>query len=246
MDLSKRAHEKRAVRQFAFDDIELRAAEDGDTLTLVGEASVVEHPYVVRDMFGEFSETIRAGAFDKTLSEKPDVVFLVNHQGMPLARTSSGTLQLAASPHLSVRADLDPSDPDVTRVEKKMRRGDMNEMSFAFRVTKQTWNDDYTERDITEVSLHRGDVSVVTFGANPATVAALRALDIGGDEFADAFESLKRGDATPEQRAIVERAAVSLNEVLEESEPDEEPTVPDSVFEDYARLLDIDPLDPAA
>ena len=30
-------------------------------------------------MFGEFTETIRAGAFDKTLSENPDVMFNYMH-----------------------------------------------------------------------------------------------------------------------------------------------------------------------
>src|SRR5690606_30665037 len=77
---------------------------------------------------------------------------------------------------LLVDADLDRSDPDVQRLEAKMARGDMDEMSFAFRVKRQEWNEDETDRRITEVSLHKGDVSVVNFGANPATSAALRGI----------------------------------------------------------------------
>jgi hypothetical protein len=64
----------------------------------------------------------------------------------------------------------------VQRLETKMERGDMDEMSFAFRVKADKWSDDDTERTLTEVSLHKGDVSVVNFGANPATSAQLNSM----------------------------------------------------------------------
>lgn len=158
---------------------EFEIRTDGDTLTLEGYASVFDAPY---DIYGGadrggWSEVIDARAFDKTLSESPDLHLLINHEGMPLARTKSGTLKLSTDKTgLKVRADLDRSDPDVQRLEAKMKRGDMDEMSFAFRVKAQQWDPDYTERRITEVSLHKGDVSVVNFGANPATSAQLRGL----------------------------------------------------------------------
>jgi hypothetical protein len=41
-------------------------------------------------------------------------------------------------------------------------------------VTGQSWSDDYSERNIEAVNLHRGDVSIVSFGANPATMAMVR------------------------------------------------------------------------
>lgn len=219
MDLAKRAQPiNREVRSYGVSDVELR---DGGSkgLTFRGSASVVEHPYTVTDMFGDFSETVRAGAFDKTLSENPDVVFLVNHGGLPLARTTSGTLELSANPDLDVVANLEPSDPDVQRIEPKIRRGDLTEMSFAFRVTRQSWNEDYTIRDILEVSLHRGDVSTVTFGANPATAGALRFADIDVSEFVDAFAAAKRGDATDDQLQILARATTSLAELTTEPAP---------------------------
>jgi hypothetical protein len=58
----------------------------------------------------------------------------------------------------------------------KVRSGLMNQCSFAFRVTRQAWSEDHDEREISEVSLHRGDVSVCNFGANPTTPVAVRAL----------------------------------------------------------------------
>ncbi|WP_446224968.1 HK97 family phage prohead protease [Nocardia sp. IBHARD005] len=176
-------------------DFEIR--KTGDSLRLSGYASVFDAPY---DVYGGapmgWSETIARQAFDVTLSEKPDLHLLINHEGMPLARTKSGTLQLSTDKKgLLVGADLDRTDPDVQRLEAKMARGDMDEMSFAFRVKAQSWNEDETERTITEVSLHKGDVSVVNFGANPATSAQLRS-------FVDGLRGLSADDAMAEARSI--------------------------------------------
>ena len=55
-----------------------------------------------------------------------------------------------------------------------MRRGDLSEMSIGFRATGQSWNEDRTERTISEISLHRGDVSVVASAASPTSTASLR------------------------------------------------------------------------
>src|SRR5574343_547140 len=70
-------------------------------------------------------------------------------------------------------ARLDGGSPLVRSVKSAMDRGDADQMSFAFRVVKQEWADDYTDRTIREAQLF--DVSVVTFPANPATSVSLRA-----------------------------------------------------------------------
>lgn len=157
---------------------ELRA-DNSDELTLTGYASTFE-PY---DMYGGparggWIEQLDKKAFTRTLRESPDLHLLINHEGAPLARTKSGTLTLSVDRKgLKVSARLDRADPDVQRLESKMKRGDMDEMSFAFRVKNQTWSaaagfdDPQSYRLITEVSLHKGDVSVVNFGANPTTSA---------------------------------------------------------------------------
>lgn len=151
-------------------------------LTLKGYASVFETPY---EMYGGppwgWVEEVDAGAFDKTLREKPDVQLLINHTGLPLARTKSGTLRLNADKvGLDSEAGLEPRSATVQELALAMDRGDIDEMSFAFRVVRQEWNEDYTERRLLEVSIHRGDVSVVNYGANPATSATLRALSLAG------------------------------------------------------------------
>ena len=151
--------------------IDLEFRDSANTITVEGYASVFSQPY---DM-GMYHEEIAPGAFRKTLSETPDVRFLINHEGLPLARTTSGTLELSEdSTGLHMRAQLDPADPDVARIVPKMRAGNLDQMSFAFRTVKDEWSSDYTQRTMRELSLRDGDVSVVTYPASPTTSISLR------------------------------------------------------------------------
>lgn len=204
--------EHRATAKF-----EVRAVE-GDELVLTGYASTFEaYEMYGGPAAGGWFEQLAVTAFDETLGEKPDLHLLINHEGMPLARTKSGTLQLSVDKRgLKVTARLDRSDPDVQRLEAKMRRGDMDEMSFAFRVKEHSWSaapgfddDDYSLRTIKKVSLHKGDVSVVNFGANPTTSAEVKSVT-------DAVELLANCDPGEllEARAedgVIDRARASLD-----------------------------------
>lgn len=202
MDLSKRASllNVREVRGMVSADtlsptglvgsdwselVSLRADDsNADFWSYRGEASVVDRPYTVRDAWGEFEETIVRGAFDKTLSENPDVMLNYMHDpATTMVTTRSGGLTLVANPHLTVEAQVPKSDMDAQRVMPKVARGDALSMSFAFRVTRQEWNDDYTQRFITEVNLNRGDVAVIVsgLGANPAAWGTVRA-DLDADQ----------------------------------------------------------------
>lgn len=171
--MAERPFETRTVTA----QIELREETDAAP-ELSGYAATFDRSYPV----GYFEERLEPSAFKRTLANNPDVRLLIDHEGQPLARTKSGTLQLSTDDHgLAVRATLDPTDPDVQRLLPKMRRGDLDQMSFAFRVPSggEAW--DYTgdipQRSIREAVLHGGDVSVVTYPANEGTEAAVRALD---------------------------------------------------------------------
>lgn len=198
--------------------VSLRADEStGDFWSYRGEASIVDHPYVVRDMWGEFEETIAAGAFDKTLSENPDVMLNYMHDpATTMVTTRSGGLMLTASPHLTVEAQVPKSDVDAQRVMPKVARGDALSMSFAFRVTRQEWNDDYTQRWITEVNLHRGDVAVIVsgLGANPAAWGTVRATELDTEQV---MAWLATADA--EARSVF---AAALTPQITEPDPDPE------------------------
>lgn len=176
--------------------LEFREDTNDNQVVLEGYAATYE-PY---DCYGGVErggwiEIIDKRAFDVTLAQNPDVQLLLNHEGLPLARTTSRTLELSADRRgLKVRAILDATDPDVQRILPKMRRGDLNEMSFAFRVKNQRWNNDYTERTITEVSLQRGDVSVVSYGMNPDTKATVGMLARMSQEDLAELRTLDQGE----------------------------------------------------
>jgi HK97 family phage prohead protease len=155
-------------RRIAFSNIEVRASEDGTKL--VGYAAVFDSPSEPLP----WTEFVKRGAFNKTINDGADVRLLIDHEGVPLARTTSGTLVLREDDRgLLVESDLDPSNPDAARLISALRRGDISQMSFAFRTIKDSWNTDRSVRELREVQLF--DVSVVTFPAYESTVAELRA-----------------------------------------------------------------------
>nr|WP_285033906.1 HK97 family phage prohead protease [Mycolicibacterium sp. lyk4-40-TYG-92] len=216
-------------RAIPIHQVELRSDDSGGQVTLTGYASTWQ-PY---EMYGGpaaggWIEQIDKKAFTKTLRESPDLMLLINHEGMPLARTKSGTLKLSVDSHgLKVSAKLDRSDPDVQRLEAKMRRGDMDEMSFAFRVKAQTWssttefpNDQTALRTITEVSLHKGDVSVVNYGANDTTSVELKARKgtTMGTRLAAALADARRKTGGYRPPPVVEQLLQGRSTVLVEAE----------------------------
>lgn len=157
--------------------LECRANEDG-TFHVSGYAATWGTAY---DVAGGapigWTETVSRGAVDKSLAELDDVRFLINHDGLPLARTSSGTMTLRAD-DLGLFVDipsLDTSNPKAQELVSALARGDVDQMSWAFQVTRQSWNADYTERTIREAKMI--DVSAVTYPANPATIIGLRQDD---------------------------------------------------------------------
>lgn len=162
--IAKPIDEKRTI---AYSNLEVRAEGDGNTL--IGYASVFDSPSEPMP----FIEYVKRGAFSKTINDGADVRLLIDHEGVPLARTKSGTLVLEEDERgLRVEADLDPSNPDAARIISAMKRGDLSQMSFAFRTVKDNWNSDRSVRELREVQLF--DVSVVTFPAYEETVAELR------------------------------------------------------------------------
>ncbi|CAB4203794.1 Prohead protease [uncultured Caudovirales phage] len=154
-------------RRVAFSTLEMREVGEGNQL--IGYAAVFDSPSEPMP----FTEFVKRGAFTKTIKDGADVRLLIDHEGVPLARTKSGTLTLTEDDRgLRVVADLDPANPDAARVMSAMRRGDLSQMSFAFRTIKDAWSDDRSVRELREVQLF--DVSVVTFPAYEQTMAELR------------------------------------------------------------------------
>lgn len=159
---------------------QMRAAEvqrDGkDFLRLTGMASVYEQAYEMWDWAGPYEEVVAEGAGSASLAQDPDVVFLLNHTGIPFARTGSGTLDLSEpGGGLLSEAYLNPKRQDVQDLVASVEDGSTTEMSFAFRITEGSWSPDFSLYRIKSYSLDRGDTSVVTYGANPHTSVEARA-----------------------------------------------------------------------
>lgn len=153
--------------------VEIRADDEAGTIKVAGYAAVFNED---ADIGGYFIERILPGAFKEAIG-RDDVVFLVNHDGLPLARTRSGTLTLKEDKRgLYMETELDPEDPDVRAIVPKMKRGDLDKMSFAFWPETQEWDDsgDIPVRTITKARLY--DVSVVTTPAYDGTEIGLRSL----------------------------------------------------------------------
>jgi HK97 family phage prohead protease len=153
--------------------VEVREGDDGEGIRVTGYAAVFNQE---TDICGFFRERILPGAFSDAIG-KDDVVFLVNHHGLPLARTRSGTLKLSEDDHgLKIETELDPNDPDVQALVPKMQRGDLDKMSFAFSAVKETWDEtvDPPMRSVEKAELY--DVSVVTNPAYEGTEIGLRSL----------------------------------------------------------------------
>jgi len=188
-------------RTYTVRNVETREA-DGK-MKLAGYAAVFNDSSVPLP----FSERIAPGAFRKTLSETPDVRLLINHEGLPLARTKNGTLLLTEDQvGLRFEAEL-PDTTEARDLWTLVQRGDVDQMSFAFRVIRQKWNQDRTERTLTEVSLADGDVSVVTYPAYPTTSVEAR------EHLRKVIEAVKEGrEITGESMLVLQTIFDDLSE----------------------------------
>lgn len=156
--------------------LETRMDDDTGDFLVEGYAAVFGERANIGDMF---EEVIERGAFTDAIG-RDDVVFLINHEGLPLARSRAGdgTLTLSQDERgLKITTRLDPNDPDVKNIQYKMKRGDLDKMSFAFYPDVQEWDEsgDMPLRTIKRASLY--DVSIVTTPAYNGTEIALRSLE---------------------------------------------------------------------
>ena len=205
----KRMSENKETRFF---ELRAEADIDSDDLIFTGYASVFDSPYRVADSRGVYNEIVNPGAFSKTLDEQDDVKFLINHDGIPLARTKSKTLELREDEHgLFVKAKLDESNPKVAEIASALKRGDLSEMSFGFHAIKDEFSDSGETRTLKELRLL--DVSVVTWPANPATLASIRGVDLG--ELQEVLAEVRSDqEPTEDQVAKITEVIGQLSELL--------------------------------
>jgi HK97 family phage prohead protease len=155
--------------------VELRTPADdtsGDVVEVFGQAIVYNVDYSVRDMFGEFTERMAPGVVEDVIATC-DCRYLFNHDGLPLARSISGTLLLEDSDTaLNTIARLDLRQGLANDLVVAIERGDVSQMSCGFIVGEDEWNEDYDDRTILRLQ-DLLDVSSVTYPASPTTSTSL-------------------------------------------------------------------------
>lgn len=162
------ANEKRS---FNF-NVEVRS--DGQS-KLKGHAAVFDEYTDISTWTGSFRERIMRGAFTDSI-KADDIRALFNHDpNYVLGRNRAGTLTLAED-DIGLAIEIDPPKTQfASDLVHLIERGDISQMSFAFIVQKDSWeqgdDDEPDKRDIIKVQLF--DVSPVTYPAYEGTDVAL-------------------------------------------------------------------------
>ena len=172
--------------------LELR--EDGEGQPVIRGYAAVFNEWSMD--LGGFVERIQPGFFAPVL--EGDIRALWQHDSSyVLGRTTNGTLRLAEDA-TGLAVEITPPDSQWARdALVSLRRGEVNQMSFAFRVAEERWEP--AEAGPAQRTLLRAadlyEVSPVTFAAYPQTsvsarqmAADLRAQAVGqaGDDMAAA------------------------------------------------------------
>lgn len=189
------------------------AGGDGNLLHFDGFASVYNRGYEMWDMFGPYTEDVKSGAGAESLARSDlDVPLVLQHDALRrIARTTNDTLTVSETTIDGTEGlftdapSLDATDADVAYIAPKLRSGLIDEMSFRFRILIGTWSPDWMSYSIEKYDIHRGDVAIVAYGANPHTQGAgLRSVSLADlTETAlrakenELYAELKRRDLAP-------------------------------------------------
>ena len=176
----------------SYSGIEFKAVDNEGEKIIEGHAAVFNRQ---TNVGGWFNEVIEKGAFDK--ADLRDVPLVINHDftKIPLARSrrnnGNSTLTLSIDEiGLAIRAKLDvENNADARALYSAVERGDLDGMSFAFRVEDEEWQNldtDMPTRRIKSIS-KVFEVSACTFPqyestdlqarSNNAPDSAKKALD---------------------------------------------------------------------
>ena len=168
-------------------------------------------PIVFNQMtdLGWCNEIIEPTALDN--ADMKDVRFLVNHDinSIPFARSTNNnknsTMQLEVKEDgLHIRVDLDTEkNPRAQELHSAVERGDIDQMSFMFRVDGEKWEDldsDHPTRHITSIS-KIFEVSAVTFPAYEGTSLNARSTDDGHASLESARKALENARKLEESRS---------------------------------------------
>lgn len=162
---------EREYRMVQLPEMQFRAAEEPGYI-VEGYATTYDDAYVLFEFEGtQYKEKIDRDALLE--ADMSDVIFLYNHEGMVFARQSNGTLQISSNDKgLYVRADLSSTE-DSRRMYESIKAGLVTQMSWAFTVGEEEYDEKKHVRTIRKVK-KVFDVSAVAIPANPKTDISAR------------------------------------------------------------------------
>lgn len=185
---------KREYRNMTFE-----VREDGaePSFLVEGYASTFE-PYKLMEIDGlDYNERIDEHAFDET--DMTDVVYRIDHEGKVFARSSAGTIKLDIDEHgLHQVTDLSKTKAGREHFEE-IRAGLYPQMSFAFTVEADHYDEETRTRVVDKVSKIY-DISSVAFPANDTTELHIRDYFNGVIE-AEKIAKAERQKAEEERRS---------------------------------------------
>lgn len=153
------------------------------------------------EWMGGFYEQIERGAFDDVLDN--DVRAYFNHdENLILGRVSSGTLRISTDKKgLFYEVDL-PNTTYANDLMELMKRGDINQSSFAFLIDRDRWEErnGTTYRIIEKVS-RLLDVSPVAQPAYPEATSELKQRDLASESETEVKTDTSSEDASVEVKA---------------------------------------------
>ena len=158
----------------SFTEYRAESSDDG-TGHITGVPIVFEQ---ATDIGGWFEETIARGAISEDVLR--DVAFFYNHDlnTKPLARTRTGKLKLTIeNDGVHMDAEVNRERSDSNDLYLAIQDGDIDGMSFMFRVESEEWTDletDYPKRRITKIGYVQ-EVSAVNYPAYEGTSINARA-----------------------------------------------------------------------
>lgn len=183
--MPKRKHSGEELITRAYTAI-FRASEDESERGVIeGTPIVFEQDTKIADFCGEFIERIDKNALKG--ADMKDVRLFVNHDTnkIALARSKNGNENSTMSftiddegVHMRAVLDID-NNAEARALYSAIKRGDMDGMSFMFRIKTQEWKNidsDLPTRVIREISIVH-EVSVVNFPAYPQTSVNARSSE---------------------------------------------------------------------
>ena len=146
----------------------------GKYVYVEGQAANYGNWFTVMELQGyKLMRRNNQGMFSRALSQSPDVVLKVNHD-QELDITTGGTLKIWETEQgLYFKGRVNIQSPDGQNViaklqDKILTQGSVKYWPTAFEEWTESNQGDIVEyQDIKEGKLDKGDVSLVTFGANP-------------------------------------------------------------------------------